>query len=328
MKYNINYGHKVAAFPESALEVLSRASETDLRLLLCLCAGGGSVDMKRLTRSVGCSESELRESLSFWRGAGVISLPEVQEPTAVEDAVKEEPRTAEKPVEKPERKLKSADELPHYTSEELATILEARSDTATLIDECQNIMGKVFNLHEINKLLGLVDYLGLDCEYILMLLTYCVENGKKTMHYVEKTAFGLYDEGVNTAPALAEELKRREAAANVEGRIRTLFGLGARAFTTKERKFIAAWVGEMSYPYEIIERAYEVSADATGKATLPYTNAVLERWNAAGLRTLEAIEESYKSGEGKPREGSFGTDSFFAAAVSRSLGGDEESQKE
>ncbi len=321
MKYNINYGHKVASFPESALEVISRASETDLRLLLCLCAGGGSVDMKKLTKNVGCSESMIRESLSFWRGAGVVTLPEEAELSIVESAAKEEPRAEEKTTEKPERKLKAADELPHYNSDELAAILEERSDTAALIDECQNIMGKIFKMNEINKLLGLVDYLGLDCEYIMMLMTYCMENGKKTMHYVETTAFGLYNEGITTTEELEAELKKRESAANIEGRIRNLFGIGARAFTTKEKKLIAAWVGEMNYSYEIIEKAFEVSADAgTGKATLPYTNAILERWNAAGLRTLEDIEASYKSGEGKIHEGSFDTDSFFEAAVRRSLG--------
>ena len=115
----------------------------------------------------------------------------------------------------------------------------------------------------------------------------------------------------------------RCTAADAEGRIRSLFGVGERAFTTKEKKFISAWINDMGYSIEIIEKAYEVTADATGKGSIPYANSVLERWFAAGLRTLEEIEDSYRSGDGdKPHEGSFDTDSFFEAAVRRSLSGE------
>ncbi len=323
MKYSIQYGTKVGVFPAAALEVIGRASAADLRVLLCLCTAGESIDLKKLIKATGCHEAEVKESLSFWRGAGLLTLSEDAALPAVPEKILEGP--AEQPAAMNPKKKKSADELPKYTSEELADLLESRNETATLIDECQNIMGKVFNIREINVLLGMLDYLGLDCEYIMMLLTYCVSIGKKTLHYAETTAFALYDNGITTASELEAELRRREAASAVEGRVRNLFGIGERAFTSKEKKFMAVWVGDMNYSFEIIEKAYEVTADATGKGSFAYANAVLERWNAAGLRTLEAIEESYKNSEGKPQEGSFETDSFFAAAVSRSLG-DKESK--
>ena len=328
MKYKINYGSRVAVMPEGAIESLARAGEADLRVLVALCYYGGSADMKKLSKKTSCSEEQIRESLSFWRGAGVIEQGDVKETAeAVESApvsaVEENPAVAEeKPVAAP-KKLRGTDELPRYTSDELADLLEKRADTAALIDECQRIMGKVFNIKEINVLMGLVDYLELDFEYIMMLLTYCVSLGKKTLHYAEKLAFALYDAGITTGEMLAEELRRRESASDAEGNIRRLFGVGERAFTTKEKKFISAWINDMGYSIEIIEKAYEVTADATGKGSFPYANTVLERWFAAGLRTLEEIEDSYKSGNtDKPINGSFDTDSFFEAAVRRSLGGE------
>lgn len=222
---------------------------------------------------------------------------------------------------KPAVKLRREDELPKYTSDQLADILEERRETAMLIDECQNIMGKVFNVKEINVVIGLLDYLELDCEYIMMLFAYCVSIGKKTLHYAEKTAFALYDSGITTGAQLSEELKRRENSSAVEGKIRAMFGIGERAFTSKEKKFISSWINDMEYSVEIIQKAYEVTADATGKGSFAYANAVLERWNAEGLRTVEAIEASYANkGEEAPTTGSFDTDSFFEAAVRRSLG--------
>ena len=332
MKYKINYGSRIAVIPENAIDALPRAGVEDLKVLIALCSLGGSADAKKLAKLASCSEEDVRQALSFWRGTGVIEPCGAKEGASEtvspekEEAVSEEKAESEATDKKVEpsstKKLRGADELPKYTSDELADILEGRPETAALIDECQRIMGKVFNIKEINVLMGLVDYLELDCEYIMMLLTYCVSMGKKTLHYAEKLAFALYDAGITTGEQLAEELRRREATASSEGKIRTLFGVGERAFTTKEKKFISAWINDMGYSIEIIERAYEVTADATGKGSFAYANSVLERWNAAGLRTISEIEESYKSGEGasKPATGSFDTDSFFEAAVRRSLG--------
>ena len=74
MKYIINYGNKVACFPESAIEAAARAGETELRVLLCLCASCGSIDIKKLSRQIGCGDAQVKEALSFWRGTGIIEL--------------------------------------------------------------------------------------------------------------------------------------------------------------------------------------------------------------------------------------------------------------
>ena len=331
MKYKINYGNKVAVIPEGVLDGVARAGEIDLKVLIALCSTCGSVDVKKLAKQFSCGEDDVKAALAFWRGAGVIEQGDGKE---AEIAVTTDGKADALPeikavsvgnnvetVAPTNKKLKGADELPRYTSEEISNILEARQDTAALIDECQRIMGKVFNLKEIHVLMGLVDYLELDFEYIMLLLTYCVSLGKKTLHYAEKIAFEFYDQGITTGEMLAEELRRREAATDAEGNIRRLFGVGERAFTTKEKKFISSWINDMGYSIEIINKAYEVTADATGKGSFPYANTVLERWFAEGLRTLEEIEGAYKSGNAeKPVNGSFDTDSFFEAAVKRSLG--------
>ena len=323
MKYRINYGTGVGVFPKSVFDVISRAGAGELKVLLGICSCDGSVDVKKLSTLIGISESDIKDAISFWRGAGILELLDEKA-----EKVAEAPKIEEKDKNKNEdKKLKRANELPHYSSEELANILEARGDMVSLINECQNIIGKVFNLKEISVIIGLIDYLGLDSEYILILLTYCVSIDKKSLHYVETTAFSLYDAGITEAGQLTEEIRRRELAASNEGKIRKIFGIGARAFTSKEKKFIYAWLNDMRYTVEIVTKAYEVSANATGKASFPYTNAVLERWNSENLRTIEEIEAAERQKEqgnaqgAAEQNGSFDTDDFFAAAVRRSLGG-------
>lgn len=328
MKIKINYGSQACVFPTFCNEQIKRASLCDIKVLWLVCSRGGDVDIKELCEFASAGEGEVASSLAFWRGAGVLDIEGV---SATQGA-------CEQKTEK--KKLRREDELPKYTSDELSNILESNRELEGFIGECQSIMGKMFNLHEVNIIIGLIDYLDLDFEYIMILLTYCVAHGKRTLHYVEKTAFGFYDSGITSAEMLKAELQRREAAVSAEGRIRTLFGIGARAFTTKEKREISSWINDMGYSIEIIERAYEETANATGGASLHYANTILERWNAEGLRTLEQINEAAarhdsesqkkkikKSPKNKNTEGessSFNTDEFFEAAIRRSLGGGED----
>ncbi len=333
MNFKINYGTDVGVFPTSCAEHVKRATVMDLRVLWFICAEHGDIDTDRLCTLAGASESEVLSSVSYWHGAGVID-------TCEEKAVKSTP-LSEKSVtvtnEKSEKVMRT-DELPIYTTDELSNLLEQNLAYESYISECQKIMGKMFNVHEVNVLVGLIDYLNLDFEYVMILLTYCISHGKKTLHYVEKTAFNLYNDGITSADALTAELKRREEFASVEGNIRKLFGMGQRTLTTKEKRIISSWVNDMGFSMEMIEKAYEVTADATGNASIPYTNSVLERWNSDGIKTIAGVEESeqkhkaLKQGKKKPADGgkaeaskssSFNTDEFFKAAVRRSLGGDK-----
>lgn len=325
MKYKLNFGTNASAMPADAAAHLLRASLCDMRVLVYLCSVHGNADTDGIAQVVGFSKEEVIASLSFWRGASIVVSDEEGYADCKKQEVKREALTP--PSEKPKKKIARDAKLPQYTSEQLTGILESRAETALLIDECQNILGKILNIHEINVLIGLMDYLELDVEYILLLVKHCMENGKRTLHYIEKTAFGLYDEGIHTSGELTAELSRREAAISAEGRIRSIFGIGTRALTTREKKEISSWVNDMKYPMPVIEMAYEITVDATSKPTLHYANTVLERWHSEGLDTVEKIKESYKDKKDKSgarnapdAPASFDTDEFFDAAVKKSLG--------
>ena len=319
MKLKLNYGNNASVIPCDVAAHLDRAGLCDMKAILYICATGADINAEDISRAIGFSVDEVNMSLAFWRGAGILTLDGAAPVKSVAKSEEPTAKVEEKTFEAP-KKISRPDKLPEYTAKELSGILESRCEVAPLITEGQGIMGKIFTVHEVNIIIGLLDYLGLDNEYILMLLKHCAEIGKKTLHYVEKTAISLYDMGITSAAALAEELAKREAMANMEGNIRRIFGIGSRALTTKEKREISAWVNDMKCPAEVIEKAYEVTCDATGKPSLHYANSVIERWHAEGLLTIEQIEASYKNKDAKDTGSSFETDEFFEAAVKRSLG--------
>ena len=343
MKISLVYGTEVAVLPGKVAGYIDKASKKDMKVLFSLSSLCGRAGSEKelgglIAGMCGVDEASVGVSLAFWRGTGLVDTEDTYEDdTAEEKSVqtsseKESSATAQKPLtpeEKNEKKLLPADELPNYTTAELNGILNDRLEAAQLIDECQGLMGKMFNPHEVSIVLGLLDYLKLDSEYIILLFDYCSRIGKKSLHYIRKLAFSLYDEGITETEELRAHIKKLEAAADAEGEIRKLFGMKSRALTTREKKFITSWVSVFGYGTDMIKKAYEITVDSTHEASLAYANAILERWNSEGIRTPEQVDAAKKDRLPAGNNGSFDTDRFFEAALQRSFssGHKEENEK-
>jgi DnaD/phage-associated family protein len=317
MIVNFNYGNKVVVLPASVLDASLDASTTDLRVLLAVSSqcGNDNIDLKALADSLDMGLDELTSSLGFWQKRGVIGLSEATANVEISAPESESKVTKKKP-------LRKSDEVPRYTTEELSVILEKRSETAHLIDECQQTFGKIFNTHEINILLGLVDYLALGWDYVLELLEFCAKQGKHSINYVERTAFSFAESGVDTVEALKIKIAEIEFIKSNESFVRKLFGMKSRALTAKEKKCIEQWFVRFGYGEDVITRAYELTVAATNEPSVPYANAIIERWFSEGIKTVEdidkAAEERAEAKKSEPAEGSFDTDEFFELALRRS----------
>ena len=324
-KIRFEYGDGVCVLPCGIHNLMDKAKKFDIKVLLLLSSADKYREgkyLKELALALECEESEIESSLAFWRGAGVISI--LEGATKAKSEKTEKVEKAEKTeTEKNVPKRAKVSELPQYTSNELNALLEKNRFVVGLIDECQNVLGKMFTASEIKVLMGLVDYLGLDEDYILVLMNYCARHEHKNMRYVEKLAIACLDEGLTEAPVLENALLEREARESIEGKIKTLFGMGKRAFTTKEKKQIDAWINDYKYGVEIIERAYDITVAATKEPSIHYANAIIEKWNANGIKTLAEIDALYASREEqKALDGSsFDVDDFFDAALKKSYSG-------
>ncbi len=327
MKLAFNFGRSVAVLPSSVLPKLDKASKKDIKVLFAIAAiGVGIIDIdntvSELSEKLCMKTDEITNSLAFWRGAGVLEDISPTEETAKSSSTEKAATSAESTVIQRERKkLKSADELPEYSTRELSDLLEKREEYRFLVDECQQMFGKIFTTAEVNMVVALSDYLALDGDYILLLFSHCGKLDYKSVRAVEKLAHRFLDEGICDADTLAERLHALEAVHEVEGQIRKLFGITSRSLTKKEKALIEKWIGEYAYGMDIVEKAYEVTVDSTGKASIPYAGAVMDRWFGTGIKTVEDIEKDIaEHKKNKPDEGgSFDTDEFLEAALKRSF---------
>ena len=307
-----NFGGRVLTLPSAVADV--EASARQYRLLFLVASGVTS--LADLAAAMDCKQAEIKELLAFWQSAGVLQT-DLSLPTAEKPAGKAAERRTE-------TKLARAAELPTYSIDELNALMERRQSLRSMIEEAQQIMGKLFNTYEISVLLGMADYLELDEDYILLLLAHCVRIEKKGMRTIERYAISLIDRGITSAEALEEQVQIIEAQHTLEGKVRAIFGLKSRSLTSKEQKLIAAWAG-FGYGEEIIRRAYEITVDSIHQPSMQYTNAILERWHAAGLKTPEEIEKALEAERAEKDAGSSGSDfktfdanAAFEAALRRS----------
>ena len=109
-----------------------------------------------------------------------------------------------------------------------------------------------------------------------------------------------------------------------------MFGLGRRAFSEKERAMVYNWCVKWSYGADVIKKAYEITVNSTGDASLSYANAILNKWHAEKLKTIDEVNayveaenakrSAKNAGNGAPATSSFETDGFFESALLRSYG--------
>lgn len=324
VKLTVNYQKGVLNLPLSAVEYASRATKKDLAVLLAVASepmAASDLDgcRERIAAAAGVKDEELTASLAFWRGAGVyvIDGEDADADADVASAVTAE-RSETKPKPRSEKKLPERT-LPELTADDVKNITANSPERLTLIDACQETMGRMFNTSECSVILGLKEYLGVEDEYIIMLAAYCVKKGKKAVKYIEKTAMSLYERDIETVPQLEEYVRWLETKDELENKLRRLIGAGDRSFTKKEKECIERWGKTYSFGFEMIEHAYGKTVGAIGKPSVPYMDKILSSWNEKGYRTVEEVD----AGEtGISRDGgSFETDDFFRMAVKRGLDG-------
>ena len=335
--YIVNFGNAVTAFPRVAAKMIASgaASPAEARVLAAMLMGNGSsVGIPKLCTQTGLDENDVLEALAFWRGAGVISSgndnieqseeSKKQESAQPSDAVADEP-------EAPKKKVLLSREMPKYTGLEISAMLEKDGGKLRkMIDMCQELIGHIFNPNEVNTVLGLCDWLGLEADYVITLVAYYVEKKPGcNVRYIQSAATALVNDGVDTIESLDAYIRNMEIYDGVSGKLRSLAGMGARTFTKKENRMMNRWVKDMRYGEDIIELAYEVCCDNTSEFSFDYMNRVLENWYSSGIKTVseaQAEMKRYKEEKEKntPQKGassgklSFDPDKFMKLAIKRS----------
>lgn len=383
MKLNLSYGTGVLVLPASVLSHLPPDSAYlhVLLILAAVPALRDTAEdaVNAVAGTAGLPADTVRNALSYWGAHGILvpaeeetaELPPRIRPASEErrqaEAIRqtaESVKQAEEPAKQAETAVKQTEEapasaaadaapsaepvkrqsqLPVYTQAQTAELISSDPGLRSTLDACQQAVGKIFTERESEQIAALYDSYGLDGEYLLMLFALCKKRGKTSVSYAVRTALGMYDDGVRTAAELNAKIAQLDRLSESSYQIRTMFGIGERALSPDEMKYIETWTETWKMPMDVIRCAYDICIRYKDKPVKSYIDKILSRWNELGIRTVDAVreaEEQFAASRAQTEEqnapsspkpakkkaddtafSTFDTDEFLELAMKRTFGG-------
>ncbi len=316
-------GEKGIFLPDRVLDVLSGATDAELKLLIFLAREGRDKDyvsensLWEFAEKSEIDKETFVEALAFFRGAGLVENEEKEDKTPCVP----EKATGEVILPVPNRRTASR---PSYTSLELAKAA-GEKEFIELVDFAERSFKKTFNTNDISILYSFVDSLCLPYDVIMLGVEHCVTEGKTSLRYVEKLLTDFAEREINTYERAEDYIRARVLFKGFEGKIRTLMGLGQRSLTSREKAILTQWQSEWKMPFDLITLAYERTVEKTGKASMSYMNKILENWHGAGFETVDEVMSGDKKEE--KNTATFDLDEFFQKAVTSTRNKKREEEK-
>ena len=309
MKIEIKYTGSILNLPSRVADLAPTVSKEDLQVIICLfgyseyfASFENAIPLIAEKLTISCED--VKNSLVFWAKAGVISADDLGD---FESKMVTEVSSGN----------------PTYTGAQIEAYIANNKRMGELFKECQSVLGKDFNTHDYNNVINLKQYYKFSSAYILLLLAHCVDIGKTNWAYIRKLASEFYDNGIDTYKKLDKHFANRKNEKSLEFKIRRLFGIGEREFIKTERAVFDKWI-ENNIDFGLIELAYEITIEKTGKSSPRYADKIIENWMSSGIKTVEEAKEAQEKFKSKQRAETFDADDFFEAALKRSYSDTED----
>ena len=168
------------------------------------------------------------------------------------------------------------------------------------MDAAKQILGKQLARHDMSRLLGIYNHLGLSAEVIYVLLHYCAE-----LYRGPEGAERRANRSIHTPEEAEAYVEAQKALHSSFGQIKNALEIYDRKLISSEEAYFSSWL-QMGFEVDAIRLAYERTVRNTGKRALPYMNTILSRWHESGLHTAEAIEKQDPEAGRKPSSSSSG----------------------
>ena len=211
-------------------------------------------------------------------------------------------------------------ERPQYTEQDVLTAMDGDRSFKALYGEIQRVLGRTLNTEELKILLGFTNYLGLPPEVISVLVYYCKERARAkgnlrnpSLRTIEKEAYHWAEQGIDTMEEAAAFIQNQNVRRSQLGQLMELLQIRGRKLTPGEEKYAKNWL-EMGFEWEVLRLAYEKTCLNTGGLSWAYMNKILQRWQQAGLFTLEQVKNGDKKPAPKGASGGLGQAELDAIA--------------
>ncbi len=220
-----------------------------------------------------------------------------------------------------EQKIIPLGERPAYSEADVLSAMNKDGNFRLLYGEIQRLLGRAMNTEELKILLSFDRYLGLPCEVVSLLVSYCKDKARQkgnlrnpSLRTIEKEAYRWAEMGIDTLEEAVAFIQKQNLKNTRLSRLMDLLQIRGRSLTAAEEKYALSWL-EMGVSNEVIAMAYERTCINTGGMRWPYMNKILTSWHEAGYKTAEQV----RNGDRKDAAAQRQLDSDEQAAIARMM---------
>ena len=164
----------------------------------------------------------------------------------------------------------------------------SRKEFKELLFVAEQYLGKTLSATDIDAITYFYETLEMSADLIEYLIEYCVENGHKSIHYIQKVALSWHGQDIKTV----EQAKTSSILYNKNCySILNAYGIKGRAPAASEITYIRKWNEEYTFPLEIILEACDRTMNMIHQPNFDYTDSILKKWHDKGVRSLNDIAE-------------------------------------
>ena len=247
-----------------------------LLLLRHLHTASGTLTISEIADKLECTEKDVTRALNYWKTQGLLDYA----------AVSETKSEKSEPSENTHSEASSLAERP--ASVPAATIQKCRKNKEfkQLIFVAEQYLGKLLSATETEAIVYFYETLQMSAELIEYLIEYCVENGHKSMHYIQSVALSWHKQNIRTvSEAKSNALLYNKSCYS----ILNAFGIKGRAPAASEITYIKKWNTEYGFDLEIILEACNRTMNAIHQPNFEYTDSILKNWLSNNVKNKNDI---------------------------------------
>lgn len=228
----------------------------------------------RLADLLECTEKDILRAFKYWEGQGLLEYKEEAPERSLQAEVS--PSEASLTVAPVSGTDKSVNTGKHGNRKEFKELLFV----------AEQYLGKTLSATDINAITYFYETLQMSADLIEYLIEYCVENGHKSIHYIQKVALSWHSQDIRTA----EQAKTNSVLYNKNCySILNAYGIKGRAPAASEIAYIRKWHEEYAFSLEIILEACDRTMNMIHQPNFEYTDSILKNWYKKNVHTLEDV---------------------------------------
>lgn len=281
-----------------------------------------SITISTIADCLNNTENDILRAFRYWENAGLLCVERDADGriTGLEMQKTARPgRTsvAEPAADTPQETAAPARKAPAAPRAKIKAVpidsFRAQKEIKSLLFIAEQYLGKTLTHNEMETITYFYDTLHMSADLIEYLLESCVENGHKSMHYIQKVAFSWAEAGIETISQAKEQsaLYSRNCYT-----VLNAFGIKNRGPAASELTYIKKWAEEYGFAPDIIEEACRRTIAATHQPSFEYADKILTKWHGRNIRHLKdvsSLDEEYQ------KERSSGKTAIRSRTVTKNL---------